>query len=117
MSNHLSEPDLVDFLGVDKVSGAVVLTLVDDCDWHDELRHLRLLQEKLNRYFDFIESGEVFGRLRETTGSVVAAGVPIRLSILAKYLPTVEGQRLLDEASRVAAELGTELMLKVLGTS
>jgi hypothetical protein len=34
------------------------LTLVDDCDWSDEARHLALLQTKINRYFDFIESGE-----------------------------------------------------------
>ena len=50
---RLSNSNAVDFLGLEKATGHIVLTLVDDCDWNDELQHLVLLQAKLNRYLDF----------------------------------------------------------------
>ena len=44
----------VDWLGIEKGTGNVVLTVVDDLDWSDENGHLLALQEKLNTYLAFI---------------------------------------------------------------
>ena len=70
---RLNDPDTVDYLGLEKETGCVVVTLVDDCGWEDEMQHLGLLQAKVNRYFDFIESGEVYQQLAETTGRKVGS--------------------------------------------
>ena len=95
---RLSDPETVDYLGIEKETGWVVLTLVDDCDWSDETRHLALLQTKLNRYFDFIDSGEVYEQLVRITGRAVAHATPVKISILAKHEPAGEGGRFLGSA-------------------
>lgn len=49
----------MDAIGVEASSGKVVLTISDHLDWGDETRHLTLLQDKLNAYVRFVESGEL----------------------------------------------------------
>jgi hypothetical protein len=112
---RLEQTDTVDFLGVEKGTGVVMVTLVDDCDWSNESRHLQLLQSKLNRYLDFIESGEVYQELLRTTGYEVAVGSPVTISILAKFPFQGEGQRFLDHVERVAREAGVRFSFKVIG--
>lgn len=54
------EHDKVDFIGVDRVSGAVVLTISDHLDWEsDPDHHERVLREKVEAYQRFIESGDL----------------------------------------------------------
>lgn len=111
---RLTDPNTVDYLGLEKDTGHVVLTLIDDCDWGDDIQHLSLLQAKVNRYFDFIESGEVYEQLRETTGREVASITPVKISILAKYEPSGEGHRFFEHVSRVAEDAGVRFSFKVL---
>lgn len=111
---RLTDANTVDYLGVEKDTGYAVLTLVDDCDWVDEIQHLSLLQAKVNRYFDFIDSGEVYEQLRETTGREVAPATPVRINILAKYEPSDEGNRFLEHVAGVAEDAGVHFSFKVL---
>lgn len=112
---RLTDTNTVDYLGLEKDTGYVVLTLVDDCDWEDEIQHLSLLQAKVNRYFDFIDSGEVYEQLRETAGREVAPTTPVKISILAKYEPrNSEGNRFLEHVARVAEDAGVHFSFKVL---
>lgn len=55
----LDKTHVVDAAGVEKDTGCVVLTIADDWSWDDQKKHLLALQEKLNAYFNFIESGEM----------------------------------------------------------
>ncbi len=48
----------IDAISVEEDSGACVLTITDHLEWGDD-QHLFLLQEKLNSYLAFIESGEI----------------------------------------------------------
>lgn len=111
---RLTDTNTVDFLGLEKDTGYVVLTLVDDFDWVDDIQHLTLLQSKVNRYFDFIESGEVYDQLRETTGHEVTTATPIKISILAKYEPSSEGRRFVEHVAHVAEDAGVNFSFKVL---
>jgi len=52
-------PKVVDFVGVDERTGEVILTISDHLDWKDSQEHLLVLQEKLNAYLAFVESGEL----------------------------------------------------------
>jgi len=113
---RLTDNNTVDYLGLEKSTGYVVLTLVDDCDWGDDIRHLSLLQAKVNRYFDFIESGEMYEQLRETAGRQMAPTTPIKISLLAKYEPSAEGYRFIEHVAQVAQDAGLRFSFKILPT-
>ena len=76
----IEDTDVVDFVSVD-ASGDVELTISDHLDWEDTERHIELLQNKIHRYLDFIESGE----LHESNPAVAGKRVVIR--IRAKFPP------------------------------
>lgn len=111
---RLNDPNTVDYLGVEKDTETVIVTLVDDCDWTDEKRHLSLLQEKINRYIDFVESGEVYEQLAQTTGRILPRTTPVKISILAKYPPEGDGLRFLEQVAQAAENVGIGLSFKVL---
>ena len=111
---RLEQTDTVDFLGFDKKTGDIQVTLIDDCDWGDEEAHLDLLRRKLERYFDFIESGEVHSRLREH-GRTVLLATPVNIQILAKCALPDEGERLISRAREVAVSIGSGLTWKRVG--
>lgn len=104
----------VDWLGLEKVTGHIILTIVDDLDWDNELDHLTALQSKLNTYLAFIESGEVFDRLLDTVGRQVGREVPIKVSILAKYPTTPEAEAFLQHAAAKFREAGFTLVHKLI---
>ena len=54
------ETNKIDIIGIDKQTGQVVLTITDHLDWNSDNDHLLMLQEKINFYLSFIESGEIF---------------------------------------------------------
>jgi hypothetical protein len=56
----LDKPDIVDAVGIENDTGFAVLTIADYWDWDDEREHLLALQAKLNAYFRFIASGQIW---------------------------------------------------------
>lgn len=54
----------IDAISVEKDSGACVLTITDHLEWGDD-KHLFMLQEKLNSYLAFVESGEVLEHVQD----------------------------------------------------
>jgi hypothetical protein len=70
---------LVDAIGVDNMTGFVTLFIFDDLEWEKEEEHLLLIQEKLNVYLHFIESGEVYNAYSQ------AANKDIEIKIHFKY--------------------------------
>ncbi len=109
---RLFDVDTVDFLGLEKDSGDVILTLVDDFGWQDEMRHMALLQEKINRYFDFIDSGEVYDQVEKIVGRSIPKSTPVKISVLEKYEPTEEGYRFLEHVKRISKEAGVDFTFK-----
>jgi hypothetical protein len=106
----LDTPSTIDALSDDKDGAAVSLAIIDGWDWSDEAEHLRALQSKLNAYFDFVQSGQLF-ELRP--GS---RGKKLRIDLLTKYpLPDKAGRFLLI-ASDAANQLDIEIAHRVLQT-
>ena len=65
----VEQTDTIDFATIDKTSGDLWLTISDHLPWDDnDSNHLTLLQNKLNAYLRFVESGEVFTKLPEAKG-------------------------------------------------
>lgn len=110
----IADAGVVDNLGIEKGTGRIILTVLDDLDWSEETEHLMLLQGKLNKYLAFIESGEVFDQLQERLGLCSAPETAIGIEILAKYTPSEQGQAFLSYAQNMITRAGFSLSHKVL---
>ena len=100
----VDEPNKIDFTSVDKARSRVLLSIADHLDWtENEGEHLLMLQEKLNTYLYFIESG----KLVETYSW--AKGWPVVIEIAAKYPMNAEATRFFNLAGQRIAELGFTL--------
>ena len=96
----VENPQVVDFISIDDVSGEIVLTITDDLPWDGEPGHLMALQEKLNGYLSFIESGELLASRPE------AAGRRVRITLVHREPLTAIAARFLDSASSIIDEAG-----------
>jgi len=112
----VAQTQIIDWLGIESGTDHVSLTVVDDLDWSDEQQHLRLLEEKLNAYSAFIESGEVFERLAEDVGRPTPASTPVKVSSLGKYDATSRARAFLDHAVLTFMEAGFTLTHRVVKT-
>ncbi|MDR2929201.1 MAG: hypothetical protein LBV41_13550 [Cytophagaceae bacterium] len=50
--------DKIDGMGVGRENNELRFLISDHLDWQDEMAHLIKLQEKINAYLDFIQSGQ-----------------------------------------------------------
>ena len=99
----LENTSVVDAVGVDRSSGNVVLTIADGLDWSAEALHLSLLQDKLNAYFGFIESGEIL------ESCPAAQGKAISINVVCRFPLPPSAITLLTEASKVGAALDVKI--------
>jgi len=67
----LHELDKIDAIGIEKLTGDVVLTITDAWDWTDEAEHLELLQHKILHYLRFLDEGQLAEAYPESIGRQV----------------------------------------------
>lgn len=100
----VTEANSVDVVVPDNQDGEVELVLVDHLPWKsDDENHLALLQEKINNYLAFVQTGQLIKEFP------TARDRKIVLKINALYAPSEEGEKLLAAARPKVAELGIEL--------
>ena len=99
----------VDMIGNDGSTGEVVLTISDHLSW-EEAGHLLKLQDKLNAYLQFIESGQLLAQYPK------ARDRRARICVICRFQPTEDGRRFLDEASRVIEQAGVGFRHEVFRT-
>lgn len=97
----VEQATVIDFIGIDTVSGAVHLTIADALEW--DAAHRRLLQEKLNAYLAFVESGELCSVYPG------AAERPLVLDVRLRYRPDADATRFLQGAAALVASAGLSL--------
>lgn len=95
----LDRPSVVDAVGTDKADGDVVLSVIDDLDWDEEPQHLAALQQKLNAYFGFVESGQIYEAYPD------AIGRRLRIDIISRTQIPPVGLAFLQKASAAASKL------------
>ncbi len=101
----VEQKDLVDFVSIVNETGAVRLTVSDHLKWDkDSPGHLVILQDKLNSYLRFIESGEIFQAYPE------AKGRRIIIDVVCKYPPGEKEAEFVAYSSNLAREAGVELI-------
>jgi hypothetical protein len=99
----LDKANTVDAAGIENETGLAVLTIADSWDWDDVAGHLIALQNKLNAYFDFIDSGEVFDSYPAARGRRIA------IDIVSRFDFPAAARDFLATASRAAGELNVLL--------
>ena len=95
----VDQTGVVDAIGVDDSSGDVVLTITDHLEWGNN-EHLLLLQEKLNTYLSFVESGEILNTYADATGRDVL------INVVCKYPPDESAVSFFNQVSRVVEGAG-----------
>lgn len=99
----LESTDSVDAIGIDRETGYIVLTIADAWEWSDITAHLQALQAKLNAYFEFIESGQIW----ESYPS--AKQRQLVIDIVMRFPPPSAANQFLSKATVVAKELNVIL--------
>jgi CRP-like cAMP-binding protein len=95
----IDQTGTVDIIHIDDESNDVVLTITDHLDWNTaEGEHLLLLQEKLNTYLRFVESGEILEQYPKARGRRIVISVAGKYglsdaakSFYAQAKPIIEG--------------------------
>src|SRR5215831_3393869 len=95
----VDQPDVVDIISTSQ-SGEIVLTISDHLDWADTHSHLLVLQEKINRYLSFLESGEIYQRYPDATGRRIIIKVAFHRE------PNLEARSFLSKASAIVEGAG-----------
>jgi hypothetical protein len=94
----VEQTDIIDFVSTAE-GGTVALSVSDHLSWADERSHLTQLQDKLNRYLDFINSGELVDKFPET------ADLRPVVRVYFVHAPTETAQEFLDKtAASIEAE-------------
>jgi uncharacterized protein DUF6572 len=104
----IDQSNKIDAIGVEKVSGKVVLTIADHLDWVDEQAHLLALQDKLNAYLRFVESGELLKVYPD------AAGRAPLISIVTRVPASSAGERFFNQVRPILKSAGIELRSELL---
>jgi hypothetical protein len=103
----LENISVVDAVGTEPATDCVVLSILDSWDWSDERSHLLALQNKLNSYFNFIESGQIYEIYP------AAEGRPLRIDLICRYpLPSI-ATGFLNIATTIAEQLAVSVRWKV----
>jgi hypothetical protein len=85
----IDQTDVVDFIGVDRKMQRVVLSISDHLLWEDD-NHLGLLQSKINKYLDFIESGEIYKVYPNAKDKAIC------INLICKYQPNANAKEFID---------------------
>jgi hypothetical protein len=102
----INQTDTIDIISTSP-EGNVVLTISDHHPW-DETWHLQLLQDKINAYLQFIESGQI------VEDYPAAAEKEVIIEIALKYEPTDEATTFLRKVKEALTGVGIGFQWRVL---
>lgn len=104
----LEKTSEIDSIGIDNQTGVVILSIIDDLNWENENYHLNLLQEKINIYLSFIESGEIYETYPNAKNRVV------EIKIYFKHELVESGFDFINNAKTIIEESGFKLSHKIM---
>lgn len=102
----IDQTGVVDAIGIDDSSGEVVLTISDHLEWGND-EHLLLLQDKLNTYLSFVESGEIFNSYAD------AKGRSVLINLVCKYSPDEKALGFLGQICGIVEGAGMKFTYQV----
>lgn len=100
----VTEAKTIDMWGIPKWdNNKIILGIADHLEWGDRTQqgeHLLVLQEKINNYIAFIESGEIY---TEIPGAIGKSPV---IRIQGKYELSEQGELFVDSVAETLKEVG-----------
>lgn len=102
----IEQTNSVDAIGIDNDNGFIVLTISDHLEWNEE--HHYLLQEKINSYLSFIESGEL------VVNYPSAEGKKVLIKIVCMFEPSESSLVFLGKINNALKQDGLMFCLEVL---
>jgi hypothetical protein len=108
----VTDPKTIDMWGIPKWdNNKIILGIADHLEWGDKTEqgeHLLVLQEKINNYIAFIESGEIY---TEIPGALGKSSV---IRVQGKYELPEQGVLFIDRVAQTLKEagIGFEFVLK-----
>lgn len=97
---------VIDFFATRREVDRILVGISDHLDWSSPIDHLHKLQENMNDYAAFIESGQVWERASETASRAVPPGsVPVELKVFLLHEPPALFLEFLDRAREAFAAL------------
>ena len=106
----IEDATVIDGMGIDAPTGAVVLLISDHLPWADLASHVRMLEAKINGYISFIT-----GQLAEAMPEL--AGRKVRVELMHQFEPTVDAVSAFTAATFQLEELGIDFAHRSLPTS
>jgi hypothetical protein len=94
----IDQTNVVDFISTTP-DGRIMLTIADHYSW-EEPAHLQLLENKMNAYLSFIESGQIYDDYP------YAKGRDLIIQLVMKYAPSVSGVELFEEIEKTINKAG-----------
>jgi hypothetical protein len=101
----------IDVISTDEHTGQVILTVSDHLDWHDNLKHQKVLEAKLNAYLRFVESGEILHR------HPAPKGRRITICVVFRFQPDQEALHFLAQVRRVVESAGIAFRYELFAVS
>jgi uncharacterized protein DUF6572 len=98
----VDQPHVIDVVTKNR-QGDIVLTISDHLDWNNTQKHLQLLQEKINTYLAFLDSGEIYNNYPD------AKGHPVEIEIMFHYPPSQEARLFLEKVKPIVENSGYRL--------
>lgn len=96
----VTDTDSIDAIGMEKEARRVFLSIIDPLAWDKDDLHLFTLQEKINTYLYFVESGELLKALPDS------AGFDIAIELILKHMPTDEAIAFFDKTMQILFDKG-----------
>ena len=104
----VENPNQIDIIAGREDPPLVRLVVSDHLDWSAETDHLATLQEKLNHYMAFVETGELVAKYPQY------ANHPVEVEVVFLHPPTVRVvEHFLDRAAEVVGSAGLEFSWRV----
>jgi hypothetical protein len=97
----------IDAISLDPEGKVATLTMFDAWDWTDEGRHLDAIQAKINSYFEFIQSRQIFESYPKAIGKKLLVDVVTQFPLSAK------GVELLRRADELAQKIDVRVVQRV----
>ena len=95
----VEQNDIIDFISTSP-DGKIVLTISDHLSWDQKNEHLFILQEKVNSYLRFIESGEIFESYQAAEDNYIL------IEVAMKYEPNEVGLAFLTRCKEAIVNVG-----------
>jgi hypothetical protein len=103
----IDQPNVVDFIGTSPDNKKVLLVISDHLGWagdeQSDLEHMYHLQQKVNAYLEFLESGEIYRNYPN------AAGKSISIRISAKYPMNRRGAEFFEKLRSAVLKYGYDM--------